>query len=146
MFFISNFLMTQCNQKKVAWLILVVVVVSILFHSFRLLNVIGNEYELLTRWISTISLVVTGVLVGILISEKKIPVKTALTDFGLVALTFLLIPLVGYISFEVVNVFPLTVEIKMAVSFVASVSCGLLYMGLLSKCRRKKYSTDRLTD
>jgi hypothetical protein len=134
------------QTKKVAWLFSVFVFVSILLYLFRLLNVIGSEYELLIRWVSTISLLITGVLLGILISEKKIPAKTALIDLGLVTFTFLLIPVVAYISVKVVNMFPLTIEVKMAITFVASVSCGLLYMGLLFKYRRKKYSTDCLTD
>jgi hypothetical protein len=133
------------QTKKVAWLISVAFI-SILLYLFILLNVIGSQYEILIRWISTISLMISCVLVGMLISEKKIPVKTALIDFGLVAFTFLLVPVVGYISITVVNMFPLTVEVKIAITFVASVSSGLLYMGLLFQYQRKKHSTDWLTD
>jgi hypothetical protein len=134
------------QTKKVAWLISAVASISILLYLFILLNVIGSEYTILIRWISTISLMISGVLVGMLISEKKIPVKTALIDFGLVAFTFLLVPVVGYISITVVNMLPLTVEVKILITSVASVSSGLLYMGLLFQYKRKKHSTDWLTD
>jgi hypothetical protein len=134
------------QTKKVAWLISAVASISILLYLFILLNVIGSEYTILIRWISTISLMISGVLVGMLISEKKIPVKTALIDFGLVAFTFLLVPVVGYISITVVNMLPLTVEVKILITSVASVSSGLLYMGLLFQYKRKKHSTHWLTD
>jgi hypothetical protein len=134
------------QTKKVAWLISVFAFVSIMLYLFRLLNVIGSEYELLIRWISTISLMITGVLVGILISEKRIPAKTALIDLVLVIFGLALIPIVTGVSATILNSFPLTMETKLIVTFILSVSCGLLYMGVYFWYRKRSYSSSWETD
>jgi len=118
------------QTKKVAWAVLIIFIVFTLLYLFRLSNVIGSEYDLLIRWVSTISLMITGVFVGILISEKKIPAKTALINLVLVIFGLALIPIVTGISAPIVNTFPLTMETKMVATFILSVSFGLLYFGL----------------
>jgi len=41
----------------------------------RLLNILGSEYDLLMRWVSAISLLLIGIIIGMSISEKKIQVR-----------------------------------------------------------------------
>jgi hypothetical protein len=134
------------QTKKVAWVVSIGFIVVMLLYFLRLFNLIGNEYDLLVRWVSTISLMLTGVFVGILISEKRIPAKTALINLVLVIFGLALIPIVTGISATILNTFPLTMETKMIATFILSVSCGLLYMGLYYKYRKMKDSTIWETD
>ena len=130
MAFITLLFDETMQTKKVAWAVLIIFIVFTLLYLFRLFNLIGSEYDLLIRWVSTISLMITGVFVGILISEKRIPAKTALINLLLVIFGLALIPIVTGISATILNTFPLTMETKMVATFILSVSCGLLYFGL----------------
>lgn len=130
MAFITLLFDETMQTKKVAWVVSIGFIVVMLLYFLRLFNLIGSEYDLLIRWVSTISLMITGVFVGILISEKKIPAKTALINLVLVIFGLALIPIVTGISAPIVNTFPLTMEAKAAVTFILSVSFGLLYFGL----------------
>jgi hypothetical protein len=61
----------------------------------RLLNVIGSETDILIQGISTFSLILLGVCVGVLVSQKKIRVRAMLARFLLFVLGFLAAPFVG---------------------------------------------------
>lgn len=134
------------QTKKVAWVVSIGFIVVMLLFFLRLSNLIGSEYDLLVRWVSTISLMLTGVFVGILISEKRIPAKTALINLVLVLFGLALIPIVTGVSATILNTFPLTMETKMIATFILSVSCGLLYMGVYIRYRKRKYPSSWETD
>ena len=134
------------QTKKVAWVVSIGFIVVMLLFFLRLSNLIGSEYDLLVRWVSTISLMLTGVFVGILISEKRIPAKTALINLVLVLFGLALIPIVTGVSATILNTFPLTMETKMIATFILSVSCGLLYMGVYIRYRKRSYSSIWETD
>ena len=146
MAFITLLFDETMQTKKVAWVVSIGFIVVMLLYFLRLFNLIGSEYDLLVRWVSTISLMLTGVFVGILISEKRIPAKTALINLLLVIFGLALIPIVTGISATILNTFPLTMETKMVATFILSISCGLLYMGLYIWYRKGKYSSSWETD
>lgn len=127
--------------RKAAWVASIGFMVFIVLRLLNLFNFIGSEYDLLIQWVSTISLVLTGILVGILVSEKKIPAKSALINLLLVLFGLALIPIVTGISATFLNIFPLAMETKVIVTFILSVSCGLLYMVLFIWYRKRQYST-----
>lgn len=70
-----------------------VIVVSLLV--LRMLNFVGSEYDFLIRWVSTISLILTGVFVGVLISEKKIEIRPKITFLVVFPLGFFAAPFFG---------------------------------------------------
>jgi hypothetical protein len=75
------------------WTYVFIFVLSLWF--LRLLNALGSEFDILIRWVSAISLVLCGVFAGVLISQKRIRVRTVLFRFLLFALGFLAAPFVG---------------------------------------------------
>lgn len=96
----------------------------------RLFNILGNEYDLLIRWVSATSLLLCGVLIGMLISEKKIQVRGMLASLLLFLAGFLAAPFVGVGVLMVVSIFPFSRGIE-PIAFVGSVmGYLLLYMGL----------------
>jgi len=61
----------------------------------RLLNVLGNEFDIVIRWISTISLILCGVFIGLLISEKRIQARWKFVPLLLFIAGFFAAPFVG---------------------------------------------------
>jgi hypothetical protein len=94
----------------------------------RLLNILGSSTDILTQWISAMSLVLCGVFVGVFISEKKIRVQAMLViHLFLFALGFLVGPFVGIAVLMVIENFGFDTP----AIFGASVTVYLLaYMGL----------------
>jgi len=123
--------------KGVAWVAVISFLVLMLLQFARLFNVVGSEYDLLIRWISTISLILVGIFVGILISKKKIPINDALISLVLTIFGFLLIPTVIVIASPIVSTFPLSLEAKMAIAGILSIGSWLLYIGFLFWLRKK---------
>ncbi len=109
-----------------AWTCVFIVVLSLWF--LRLLNILGSSTDILTQWISAISLVLCGVFVGVFISEKKIRVQAMLViHLFLFALGFLVAPFVGIAVLMVIENFGFDTP----AIFGASVTVYLLaYMGL----------------
>jgi len=129
MAFITLLFDETMQTKKVAWVVSIGFIVVMLLYFLRLFNLIGSEYDLLIRWVSTISLMITGVFVGILISEKKIPAKTALINLLVVIFGLALIPIVAGVSATILSTTNLATETKQIVTLILSVSCGPLYFG-----------------
>jgi len=134
------------QTKKVEWVVSIGFFIVLLLYFFRLFNIIGNEYDLLIQWVSTISLMLTGVCIGILISEKRIPAKTALINLTVIIFGLALIPIVAGLSATLFNTLPLPMETKMIATFILSASYGLLYMGLFIRYRKRKHSSSWKTD
>ncbi|MGQ9624187.1 MAG: hypothetical protein ACUVT9_02320 [Candidatus Bathycorpusculaceae bacterium] len=55
----------------------------------------GSEYEILIRWVSTICLVILGMFIGILASEKKIQIRSMITFTVLFVTGFFAAPFVA---------------------------------------------------
>jgi len=82
------------SLRKTVWLSACVLSVFILAF-LRLLNILGSEYDLLIRWVSAISLLLSGILIGTSISEKKIQVRGMLASLLLFLVGFCAAPFVG---------------------------------------------------
>jgi hypothetical protein len=109
-----------------AWTCVFIILLSLWF--LRLLNILGSSTDILTQWISAISLVLCGVFVGVFIPEKKIRVQAMLViHLFLFALGFLVGPFVGIVVLMVIENFGFDTP----AIFGASVTVYLLaYMGL----------------
>jgi hypothetical protein len=81
------------TKLLLAWTCVFIVVLCLWF--FGLLNVLGSEFDILIRGFSAIALVLCGVFVGILVSQKQVRVRAVLFSFLLFALGFLAAPFVG---------------------------------------------------
>lgn len=92
-----------------------------------LLGFVGAEYDLLVRWVSVVSLVVMGIFVGMLISEKKISVKTGLVNLLVVLVGLALVPIVLGVSATLLNTTNLATETKMMIAFLLSTGSGMAY-------------------
>lgn len=104
---------------------------------FRLLNIIGSEADILIRWISAISLILLGVFIGALISQKKIRIRAVIVPFLLFALGFLAAPFVGIAVLMLIENSAFAGGIK-PVMFGASIAIYLLlYMGLWFWLKKK---------
>lgn len=128
--------------KKAAFVAFIGFIIYMVLQLISLFNFVGNEYDILVQWISVISLVLMGVFVGILVSEKKIPAKTALVNLLLVLVGLTLIPIVAWISATFLNTTDLAMEAKTIVTFIFSASCGIVYMAVFILYRKRQYSTD----
>jgi len=62
------------SVRKAYWVSVCAFAVFLLLWFLRLFNVLGSEYNILIGWMTTISLILLGVFIGTLISEKKIRV------------------------------------------------------------------------
>jgi hypothetical protein len=113
--------------KKAAFAASVFFVIYLVLLMLSLLGFIGAEYDILVRWVSVISLVLMGVFVGMLISEKKIPVKTALVNLLVVLVGLALVPIVLGVSATLLNATNLATETKVLVAFLLSTGSGMAY-------------------
>jgi hypothetical protein len=113
--------------KKTAFVAFVFFVIYMLLLMLSLLGFIGAEYDILVRWVSVISLVLMGIFVGMLISERKIPVKTALVNLLVVLVGLALVPIVLGVSATLLNATNLATETKVLVAFLLSTGSGMAY-------------------
>jgi len=83
------------NLTRLLWICTFAFVVCLSLLLLRLSNVLGSEFDILIRWVSAISLILLGVFVGALISQKQIRVRALLLPYLLFVLGFLVAPFVG---------------------------------------------------
>jgi hypothetical protein len=107
-----------------------------LLYFLRLFNVLGSEYDILVNWVSAISLILLGVFVGVLISEKTQIRKMLIGQF-LVAVGFISAPFVVFLTIPLINTLPFTAEIKAAIT--GALTSGYLggYMAFLFWLKKK---------
>lgn len=121
---------------KLLWICACVFTAYLFLLFLRLLNVLGSEVGVFIRLVSSISLILLGVLVGVFISKKQIRVRAILVPFLLFALGFLAAPFIIIGALMLIeNAFstrinPIMVGIGIAVYL-------LLYMGLWFWIKRK---------
>ncbi len=89
------FLANTMNLTKLLWMCAFAFMVCLSLLLLRLSNVLGSEFDILTRLVSAISLILIGVLVGVLISQKQIRVRALLLPSLLFVLGFFAAPFVG---------------------------------------------------
>jgi len=63
------------NLAKALWASASALWILILLWFLRRFNVLGTEFDILVNWVSAIGLILLGVFVGLLISEKKIEIR-----------------------------------------------------------------------
>jgi hypothetical protein len=83
------------NLTKVLWASASALWLLIILWLLRLLNILGSQYDLLINWTSAISLILLGIFVGTLISEKKIQIRPAIPFFITFTAGFFAAPLVA---------------------------------------------------
>jgi hypothetical protein len=125
------------NLRNSLWIFACAFAVFLLLCFLRLFNVLGSEAIILIRWISTVSLILCGVFVGIFISEKQIRVQDMLVPFLLFGVGFFAAPFVGVGFLMLFKTFALIRGIE-PIIFGGSVAVYLsLYMGLWFWLKKK---------
>lgn len=134
------------QSKLVMWGIFISFISFTMLQLLNLFNFIGNEYDLLTQLVSTISLVLIGIFTGIVVLKKQISSKNALLGMIFVIFGIALIPIITLISVTVLNSLLLSMEIKLVATWILSVSFGLIYMSFLIWYRKKLHPTNTWED
>lgn len=83
------------NLTKVLWASVCALWVFILLWFLRQFNILGSEYGIPISWISAIGLILLGVFVGTLLSEKKIQIRPMIPLFIIFTAGFFAAPFVA---------------------------------------------------
>jgi hypothetical protein len=83
------------SLRKALWASVCALWVLILLWFLRQFNFLGSEYDILINWVSAIGLILLGVFIGILISEKKIQIRPTITFLIIFTAGFLAAPFVA---------------------------------------------------
>jgi len=124
------------SLRKAVWLSACALTVFILAF-LRLLNILGSEYDLLIRWVSAISLLLIGILIGMSISEKKIQVRGMLASLLLFLAGFCAAPFVGVGVFMVASMFHFSRGIEPLLLGGGTMGYLVLYMVLWYWLKKK---------
>ena len=122
---------------KSLWAFASAFAVFLLLWLLRLANVLGSEYDLLQGLVSTISSILCGVFIGMLISDKKIQVRRMIGPFLLFVAGFLAAPFVGVGVLMFVEMFPFSRGIEPIVFGGSVMGYLLLYMGIWFWLKKK---------
>ena len=115
------------NLTKLLWICTLAFLISLSLLLLRLSNVLGSEIDTLTQWFSAISLILLGVFVGTLLSQKQIQIRAQLLPTVLFAFGFFAAPFVGIGALMLFENFGYNMPAIFGVSIVVYL---LLYMGL----------------
>jgi len=108
------------------------------FWFLRLFNVLGSEYEIMMRWVSTIGLILCGVFIGLLVSEKRIQARWKFVPLLLLFIAgFFAAPFVGVGVLMLLNVFSFSRGIEPMIFGGSVVTYLLLYMRLFFWLKKK---------
>lgn len=107
------------------------------FRSLRLLDVLGSEYDIVIRWVSTISLILCGVFIGLLISDRRIQTRWKFVPILLFIAGFFAAPFVGVGVLMLLEVFSFSRGIEPVIFGGSVVVYLLLYMGLWFWIKKK---------
>src|SRR3989304_4653118 len=125
------------SLRKALWASMCAFVTLVLLQILRTLNLLASEYDILISWISTISLILLGVFIGVLISEKRGQVRWSITFLLVFAAGFFAAPLVGVGILMVADKFPFSRGIE-GIIFGGSITIYLLLYMLLWFWLKKK--------
>lgn len=118
------------SLRKALWASTFIGTIFLSLWFLRFFHILGSRYDLLIRWISTVSLILCGVVIGIAISEKKIRIRGLLTSFLLFAAGFIAAPFVGVGILMLAEALPIG-RVNTGMIFGGSiVAYLLLYLGL----------------
>jgi O-antigen/teichoic acid export membrane protein len=128
------------NLTKLLWACTFVFLISLSLLFLRLSNVLGSDADILIQWVSAISLILLGVFIGTLISQRQIRVRTILIPTVLFALGFLAAPFVGIGVLTLLENFGFNMPAMFGVSIVVYL---VLYMGLWFWLKKKASSRNK---
>jgi len=124
------------SLRKAVWLSACTLMVFILWF-LRLSDILGSEYDLLIRGVSAISLLLSGILIGTSISEKKIQVRGMLASLLLFLVGFCAAPFVVVGVLMVASMFPFSRGIEHIIGGVSVMGYLVLYMGFWYWLKKK---------
>jgi hypothetical protein len=119
---------------KLLWAWASVFLVFLSLWLLRLSNVLGSGVDILIQWLSAISLILLGVFVGMLVSQKQIRVRALLIPSILFVLGFLAAPFVGIGVLMLIENLGIDAPMMFGVSIVVYL---LLFMGLWFWLKKK---------
>lgn len=122
------------NLTKLLWACTFAFLIFLSLLLLRLSNILGSEADISIQWVSAISLILLGVFIGTLISQKHIQVRAILIPTALFALGFLAAPFVGIGVLMLFENFGFNMPAIFGVSLVVYL---LFYMGLWFWLRKK---------
>jgi len=93
------------SLREALWASTCALLLLILVWFLRFFNILGSEYDILIKWVSTAGLVMLGIFIGMLIPEKKIQIRSMITFTILFAAGFFAAPLVATGILMLVNNF-----------------------------------------
>jgi len=112
------------------------------FWFLRLFNVLGSEYEIMIRWVSAIGLILCGVFIGLLVSEKRIQARWKFVPLLLLFIAgFFAAPFVGVGALMLLNASSLSRGIEPVIFGGSVVTYLLLYMRLFFWLKKKAIFT-----
>lgn len=129
------------SLRKSLWAFVCAFAVFWLLWFLRLFHVLGSESDILIDWVSTVSLILCGIFIGILISEKRIRVRWTVVPFILFVAGFFAAPFVGVGILMVVTRFPFSRGIEPIIFGGSITGYLLLYMGLWFWLKKKGFFT-----
>jgi hypothetical protein len=116
------------NLTKVLWASVCALWVLILLWFLRQFNILGSEYDILINWVSAIGLILLGVFIGILISEKKIRIRPMITFLLVFTAGFFAAPFVAVGILMLATNFPFSRGIEPLIFGGSITGYLLLYM------------------
>lgn len=116
------------NLTKVLWASVCALWVLILLWFLRQFNILGSEYDILINWVSAIGLILLGVFIGILISEKKIQIRPMITFLLVFTAGFFAAPFVAVGILMLATNFPFSRGIEPLIFGGSITGYLLLYM------------------
>ena len=125
------------SLTKSLWVFVSAFIVFLLLWFLRLLNVLGSEFDIVIRWASTISLILCGVFVGLLISERRIQARWKFVPLLLFVVGFLAAPFVGVGLLMLLNRFSFSRGIEPVIFGGSITGYLLLYTGLWLYLKKK---------
>lgn len=87
--------MKTTNLTKVLWASVCALWVFILLWFLRQFNILGSEFDILRNWVSAVGLILLGLFIGIILSEKKIQIRPAIPFLIIFAAGFFAAPFVA---------------------------------------------------
>lgn len=135
------FLESRMSLRKALWAFVCAFAVFWLLLFLRLFHVLGSEADILIKWVSTISLILCGIFISILISEKQTRVRWTVVRFILFAAGFFAAPFVGVGILMLFETFNLSRGIEPMIFGGSIVVYLLLYMGLWFRLKKKSIFT-----
>jgi hypothetical protein len=124
------------SLKKVLWAFASVGAFSLSLWLLRSFGILGNEVNILVRWLTIIGSILFGVFIGIAVAGKKIGVKGIVVNMLLGLTVLFLSPIIG---FTIAQPLPLSIQYRIIASATISGSFGVLFIWFIYWLRKKGF-------